>query len=469
MADEHASRTVFSLLEVANSIRKTLQDRYGSPFWVKAEMNKLNYYQHSGHCYPDLVEKQDGKVIAQLRATLWKADYQRINQQFLRVLHEPLKEGIKVLLQAKISFDPMHGLSLHILDIDAGYTLGDLEREKQETIQRLRREGLFDQNKQRRLSILPQRLAILSVESSKGYADFMHVLGDNAYGYAFFYMLFPSILQGDKAVGEMMVQLKRIERVAHHFDAVAIIRGGGGDVGLSCYNHIDLARMIANFPIPVLTGIGHSTNETVAEMIAYQNAITPTKLAEFLLQQFHTVAVPVQDAQRIVAGQARKRMQDAHAALKTESRLFRSHALSVLQADQQALRHLRSSVLQQSRFVLRREKDYMLHIPQQVKRGALQIVQGERQWTGQAAMQLRSNLGAYVTLGRRDLQHIEKQVDNMSPQQVLKRGYSITLFGGKALTHPGELKEGDTIQTLLANGELSSTVDHNIKRTDYEG
>ncbi|MEO0075571.1 MAG: exodeoxyribonuclease VII large subunit [candidate division WOR-3 bacterium] len=189
-------KQVFSLLEVTKSIQKTLPDRYKSSFWVKAEMNKLNFYKQSGHCYPELVEKKDGKIIAQIKSHLWRDDFNRVNNNFQRILNEPLKDGIKILFLAKISFDPVHGLALWIIDIDSSYTLGDLEREKQETIKQLKEEGIFNKNKTLNLPLLPQRIAIISVETSKGYADFLKVIETNSWNYKFFHILFPSLLQG---------------------------------------------------------------------------------------------------------------------------------------------------------------------------------------------------------------------------------------------------------------------------------
>ncbi|MDO9028037.1 MAG: exodeoxyribonuclease VII large subunit, partial [Candidatus Roizmanbacteria bacterium] len=268
MPEKVNDKTVLSLLEVTQSIQKTLSERYKSSFWVKAEMNKLNLYPQSGHCYPDLVEKKDGKVIAQMRATLWKDDYIRINNSFQRILKEPLKNGVQILFSAKITFDPAYGLALRIIDIDPSFSLGELEREKQETIERLKKEGIFNKNKEQKLPLLPQRIAIISVETSKGYADFLKIIDENSWGYKFFHFLFPAFLQGEKAIESIGHQLKRIEKVKSHFDVVAIIRGGGGDVGLSCYNNYQLASEVALFPIPVITGIGHATNETVLEMLA---------------------------------------------------------------------------------------------------------------------------------------------------------------------------------------------------------
>ncbi|MGO3184529.1 MAG: exodeoxyribonuclease VII large subunit [Aequorivita sp.] len=197
MSETIANRQVFSLFEVTRSIEDTIAKRYQQSYWIKAEMNKLNLYQHSGHCYPDWVEKRDGKVIAQLRANLWSADYENINKRFLEVLKEPLKDGIKILFLARIHFHSTYGLSLQIMDIDPRFTLGDLEQEKQETIKKLQTDGVFKQNKAQKLARLPQRIAVISVETSKGYENFLSVLNGNSWNYFFFTFLFPSILQGN--------------------------------------------------------------------------------------------------------------------------------------------------------------------------------------------------------------------------------------------------------------------------------
>ena len=237
MSEVVNDKKVFTLYEVVRSVQKTLSERYTTSFWVKAEISKLNLYKLSGHCYPDLVEKRDGKVICQLKSTLWRDEYLSINDRFVKTLNEPLKDGIKILALVKITFDASHGLALNILDIDPAYTLGDLEREKQETIMTLKNEGIYEKNKRLAFPLLPQRIAIISVETSKGYADFLRVIDDNEWSYKFFHLLFPAILQDEKAVEAIIWQLRRIRKVIHHFDVVAIVRGGGGDIGLSAYNN----------------------------------------------------------------------------------------------------------------------------------------------------------------------------------------------------------------------------------------
>src|SRR5690606_23308483 len=183
MPEKLSDKTVFSLVEVARSIQKAIAQRYKSVYWVKAEMNKLNHYSHSGHCYPELVEKRDGQVIAEMRSVLWKADYQRINQRFIETTKEPLKNGITILFQATISYDPLYGLTLRIVDIDPVHALGELQREKLASINRLKAEGIFSANKNLPFPFVPKRLAIISVETSKGYAVFLKILLHNPWGY----------------------------------------------------------------------------------------------------------------------------------------------------------------------------------------------------------------------------------------------------------------------------------------------
>ncbi|HXB44647.1 MAG TPA: exodeoxyribonuclease VII large subunit [Puia sp.] len=424
MAETAHDKTVFTLAEVTRGIQKTLAERYRTSFWVKAEMNKLNFYKQSGHCYPDLVEKKDGKVIAQIRANLWKNEYSSINNNFLKVLKEPLKDGIKILFLANVTFDPVYGLSLRILDIDPSYTLGDIERERQETINRLQEEGIFDKNKTTTLPLLPKRIAIISVETSKGYADFVNIIEGNSWSYKFFHLLFPSLLQGDGAIDGIMSQLSRIKKVITHFDVVAIIRGGGGDIGLSCYNDYRLSREVAMFPIPVITGIGHSTNETVAEMISFSNAITPTKLAEYLIQKFHNFSVPLQKAEEKINDKSKRFLKDEKTRFGAEIKLFRSVTYNMLQKNRSDINGLKESVLQQTRFFI---KDQTTKI---------------------------ENMG--------------RNVINMSPQRVLKRGYSITLLNGKSVQHINNVQANDIINTIVYGGSINSIVRSTKKSSGNE-
>ena len=460
MAQIINDKKVFTLLEVTSSIKKTLEARYTSAFWVKAEMNKLNFYKHSGHCYPDLVEKRDGKVVAQLRSILWKGDYNRINEGFERILKEPLKDGIKVLLYAKVCFHPEHGLSLQIVDIDPAFTLGDLEQEKLQTIEQLQKEGLFNKNKSLPIPLLPQRIAIISVETSKGYADFLKVVeaAQESWNYKFFYMLFPSLLQGDKAAIAIIRQLRKIRRVIHHFDMVAIIRGGGGDVGLSCYNNYALAKEIASFPIPVITGIGHSTNETVAEMIACENAITPTKLAEFLIQKFHNFQIPVERAQNTIVDKGRRLIEEQKSDFASHVKLLKSVTKNVVFTYQNTVTRYIDRLIHHSKFGINSEKEQLSSAGEKIKRAAYAFCAAEKNTLNQFSLDLKKDASTSLKQENSVLANLERNLQLMSPENVMKRGYSITKINGKALSSTEGLKEGDELNTILFNGNLISTV-----------
>ncbi len=465
MSEKIGEKRVFSLLEVTKSIQKVLAERYSSSFWVKAELNKLNHYQHSGHCYPDLVEKKNGRTTAQMRATLWKGDYESINRRFLEILKEPLKDGIKILMMARISFDPVYGLSLRILDIDPAFTLGDLEKEKQESINRLKQEHLFNRNKTLVLPVLPKRIAVISVESSKGYADFLRVMDDNPWGYRFFHHLFPSLLQGDKAAAAIIQQMERIRRVRHHFDAVAIIRGGGGDIGLTCYNSYELARTVALFPLPVLTGIGHATNETVTEMVAHANTITPTKLAELLIQHFHNFAYTVEESQKKIVTLSGHTLTHARQEFKSQAKLYRSHAKGMITAHRNLTKETTRNLIRQTQYMTSHIKNYVLRdIGNTIERTGRQKLQNNKEWLVSAGQILEKGSKLNLQNENTSLETLKNSVNHLHPDNVLKRGYSITRINGVAIKSKQDVRAGDVLETTLLSGKIISTVSNKHKK-----
>jgi exodeoxyribonuclease VII large subunit len=461
MAELIDNKKVFSLLEVAQSIQRTLAERYTTLFWVKAEMNKLNHYTHSGHCYPELVEKRDGKVIALLKCNLWKTDHLRINEKFMSLLNEPLKDGINILFSATIGFDPTHGLSLRIVDIDPGFSLGELEREKQETIKKLTQEGIFYANKKLSLPLLPQRIAVISVETSNGYSDYLKVIDQNPWGYKIFNFLFPALLQGERSVPSIVNQLYQIRKVVRHFDAVAIIRGGGGDVGLSSYNNYQLAKAIALFPIPVFTGIGHSTNETVSEMVAFQNAITPTELADFLIQKFHNFSGPLADAERIIVERSKRILDDERKKFYGVVKYLRSVTANQLLTSGHALKNLTLSLTQESKFLIRQESRELLLQTSKIRSLSLSTISTENEKLRMTQDLLRRNATEFLEGRENQLGSLEKNISLLDPVNILKRGFSITRFNGKTIKNPDEIQAGARITTILADGTLESEVKKN--------
>ena len=430
-------RPVYSLSEISGSIKSVINKTYTRAYYVKAEMIRLNKYPHSGHCYPELVEKEGDKIIAQMRAVIWKVQVDEINRKFMKITGEPLKDNISILCLATIEYSPQHGLALYIQDIEPSYTLGELMRNKMAVIARLKEEGVFEANRRLQLPLLPKRIAVISVETSKGYSDFMVTLQDNNWKYCFECELFPSILQGDKAITTITAQLEAIAKRQSEFDCVVIIRGGGDDVGLSCYDDYSLAHKVATFPLPVISGIGHSTNESVTDMVSFANKITPTEVAYFLIQQFHNFAIQVEEAQdKLLQFVQNLFIRETHQLEQLEHG-YRLNATRLITRERSLMAQLENSCQLMATHLLNQEKNRIENINKMIQLSVKQL----------------------FTIKSKELEGLEEKVRLLHPEQVLRRGYSITRLNGKALTNPKAVKRGDHLVTTLYSGEVGSVVE----------
>lgn len=457
---------IFTLKQVVSSIRKTIEDRYARLYWVKAEMHKLNHFP-SGHCFPELLQKEDGKIVAEMRGTIWAQQYQKINTRFMEVVKEPLKEDTTLLMQVKVTFHEIYGLSLQILDIDPNYALGELQRERQETLEKLQKLNLLNANQKVPFPLLPKRIAVISADSSKGLSDFMKVLEQNSWGYRYFTMLFPAYLQGDMAIKSIQEQLKRIEKVKHHFDVVVIVRGGGGEVGLSCYNNFELCKSIATFPLPVLTGIGHSTNLTVAEMISYRNAITPTELGEFLIQAFHNFSVPLKDAAQTIKIRSTQILEITNRTFSHLTSEFKHVVYGSVQAHRESLSKEKVNLRNNAKISLTGNRDSLNSQGKSVIHTVKMAFQDNRNVLSVEQSKITIALRSYIERKYNLLEKAEYSVRLMDPQNVLKRGYSITMVNGISISLSNQPKENDSIVTLSSDLEINSQV-KTIKRVEKE-
>ena len=427
---------VYSLSEITGSIKAVINKTYTRAYYVKAEIIRLNKYPHSGHCYPELVEKEGDRIVTQMRAVIWKTQVEEINEKFLKITGEPLKDNISILCLATIEFSPQYGLALYIQDIEPSYTLGELMKNKMAVIARLKKEGVFGANKQLQLPLLPKRIAVISVETSKGYSDFMVTLQENNWNYCFECELFPSILQGDKAITTITAQLDAIAKRQKDFDCVVIIRGGGGDVGLSCYDDYSLSHKVATFPLPIISGIGHSTNESVTDMVSYANKITPTEVAYFLIQQFHNFAIQVEDAQDKI--------------IRYVETLFTREKYQIEQIEHNYLLLATRS--------LTHKKHQIEQLEQSCKLSATHLLSQEKSVIENLHKMMQLSSKQMLTIQNKELENLEEKIRLLHPHNVLKRGYSITRLNGKAVREASEAKDGDELITTLYHGEVKSRV-----------
>jgi exodeoxyribonuclease VII large subunit len=412
-------RTLSALLaRVKNALETLLPEQY----WVVAEILEL-HENRNGHCYLELIEKhpENDSLLARARATIWASRYSMLRPYFESSTGTKLKSGIKLLCRVSVEFHPQYGFSLNITDIDPAYTLGDLARKKQEVISRLRKEGVFDMNKEISFPEVPQRIAVISSETAAGYGDFMETLNSNNQGFCFSTTLFPALMQGEDAPGSITAALDLIHESEAMYDCVVIIRGGGSKADLESFNHYDLAYFITQFPLPVITGIGHERDESVADMVAAYALKTPTAVAEFLVDQLLSFEFRL-------AG-----LYDQMAALvkgKVQGHLSRLERYS-------------GDLVHLTRGMLNNHSDRLLQKDQFMRR----------------------ELNALFTRGKDRLVLLEKRTELVNPKNILKRGYSMTLVDGIAITSARNIVRGSLLETRLHQGTLVSKVEQ-IKDDD---
>lgn len=469
----------FTLKQVAESIRKTIAERYSRTYWVSAEMHKLNATR-KGHCYPELVQKENESIVVEMRGTIWKQQFERIQQKFYEIVKEPIRDGMELLFQVKITYHPLYNIGLEIIDIDPNYTLGALQRERQETLERLNREGILNANQHLEMALVPKRLAIISQADSKGYSDFVTLLNGHPKRYHFNTFLFEATLQGDLAISSIQSQLKRIERIKHHFDAVVIIRGGGGEIGMHCYNHYELAKAIATFPLPVLTGIGHSTNLTVCELIAFRNGITPSDMAYFLLGIFEELDAPLDEILIRLPKQIQHFMQLTGNRFNQLTRSFREEVQSALNQEKhlflntvkefefrvkyrmthssQALSELRNQIRSSSSYLFETQKTRLGNQINLLRIHGSSILNTTKQEIVQQENQLIRVLPRIVESETAKLEQAERHIKILDPINILQRGFAIVTNEKGVLSKQNPAEEGSDLNVITETQELKVQV-----------
>lgn len=412
MKEVSSGRQALSLHELNTLIRSALESDFPEALWVVAEIAELKCNQ-KGHCYLELIEKDGERTIAQMRATIWAYEYRRIGARFRAVTNETLRPGMKVLLLAGVTFHEVFGMSLNIRDIDPAYTLGEMALKRREIIERLKKEGLFELNKGLPLPLVPQRIAVISSPTAAGYGDFSRQLEGNAFGYAFSHVLFPAVMQGAEAEASVLAALAAIRHHDEAFDLVAIIRGGGSAANLHCFDSYPIAAMVATFPVPVITGIGHEKDDTVVDMVAHTKMKTPTAVAEFVISGARGFEERVMDLQGRLVRRTERNIAE------------RQHEISGL-CRRLTVVPLRLGLL------LRRldgmDRETRMHLKHRLQR------EEDR------------------------LRVMEQAVRLLDPRTILRRGYSITRHKGTILVDIETLKTGDVLETQTQGGSVTSIV-----------
>ena len=409
-----------TLFELNHLVRDVLECEMPDEYWVEAELSEC--HESKGHCYMELIQKDERNAtpIAKADAKCWASKWMLIRPYFERTTGERLRAGMKVLLKVYPQFHEAFGFSWIVTDIDPTYTLGDMARKRQEIIRQLKEEGVFDLQRELELPLFCQHIAVISSESAAGYGDFCHQLSDNPYGFQFQTQLFPAIMQGEGVSQSIISALENIYNAqwstvnGQCFDCVVIIRGGGATSDMSGFDTLSLAENVANFPLPIITGIGHDRDESILDMVSHTRVKTPTAAAAFLVDHLKGVLDTIEGAQSLITHYARQKLSTLQSQLATIQEILPKLFLAVKIRQDARIENL------EARFPLLAERR--------------------------------------LTAERHRLQLTEEKLKALDPQLLLKRGYSITLHNGKAVHNPLALKAGDEIETRLEKGTIKSII-----------
>jgi len=403
-----------TLWELNRLVREAIEYEMPHEYWVEAELSECR--ESRGHCYMELIQKEAGNAtpVAKASAKCWASRWMVVRTYFERTTGQRLSAGMKVLLKVYAQFHEAYGFSWIVTDIDPTYTLGDMARKRQEIIRQLKEEGVFDLQKELRLPLFCQRIAVISSETAAGYGDFCKQLADNTYGLKFRTQLFPAIMQGEGVEQSIIAALNRIYSDLPSFDCVVIIRGGGATSDMSGFDTLLLAENVANFPLPVITGIGHDRDESILDMVSHQRVKTPTAAAALLIDHLKRVIDTLDEAQARIARLSQQKILVLKAQLGTIAEIMPRLFSTVKTRQEAKLDALYSRLCQQTERRLLTEKHR--------------------------------------------LQLIGEKAKSLDPTLLLQRGYSITLKNGKAVRKASELKPGDLIETRLAQGKIKAEV-----------
>ena len=424
-----------TLYELNGLVRQTLELTLDEEYWVQAEIAELRVNRH---CYMELVQKEarGGGIVAKARAQVWANRWAFIKPMFEQVTGQTLAAGMQVMLKVEVTFHELYGYSLNVTDIDPTYTLGDLARHRQEILRQLAEEGIDTMNKELPLPRLLQRIAVISSASAAGYGDFCNQLNNNQRGLAFKTELFQAVMQGNEVENSVVDALNRIAARLDEWDVVVIIRGGGATSDLQGFDSLLLAENVAQFPLPIITGIGHERDDTVIDLIAHTRVKTPTAAAEFLIHHQEQELDTLEDLSARLTDRISQLLYDETTRLKMLAGKIPMLFSTVKAREEVRLHRLSASMANSSVQHLEQAKGRVELMNQQLSLYTSALLQGER----------------------KRIELMESKLQSAHPNRILQLGFSITRVGGKALKDVDEVKEGDEIETTLASGTFKSTI-----------
>lgn len=448
-----------SLYELNNRIKQVLKKGFAGAVWITAEITEIQV-NSSGHCYLQLADKQesDEAIVATARGTIWAFTFRTLRPYFETTTGRSLAKGMKVMLNVEVVFHELYGYSLNVRDIDPTYSVGDLERRKREILLQLEEEGIIRMNRELEFPLLPKNIAVISSPTAAGWGDFMNHLEKNPYGYRFHVKLFPALMQGEKATASVIAALDRIYEYEALFDVVVIIRGGGAQTDLGCFDSYEMAANIAQFPLPVIAGIGHERDETIVDQVAHLRVKTPTAAAAFLIEVFREQDGKLEGIQGDFVNGIQELLHEQHARQLVAVSEFKRLVQAMLTANSTRLTLLSQRIKHASESYLRNQSATFEQLSSRMEHRTTLLLDRQRNRIEFAGSTIRQKVARILTEHKRRLEIASTTVRYVDPKKVLERGYSITRLNGKAVKDAAHLKVGDVIDTEMAQGRVRSEV-----------
>lgn len=449
-----------SLFDLNNRIRQTIKNAFAGPLWVAAEIASVQE-NRSGHCYLELVDKPEGEEnpVAVAKGTVWAFTYRMLKPYFETTTGRCLEKGMRVLIQAEVVFHEVYGFSLNIKDIDPTFTIGDIEQKRREIMALLEKDGVIDMNRSLEFPLLPKNIAVISSPTAAGLGDFMNQLEHNSFAYRFHVKLFPAVMQGERAAESVIAALEKIYEYESVFDAVVIIRGGGSQTDLGCFDSYDLAANIAQFPLPVIAGIGHERDETIVDRVAWRRVKTPTAAAAFLIETFQMAESRLLEAKEDFVSGVSALLEEEQARQKLRITDFKRLTQLLLDSNHHRLKLWSHKLSHASQFFIYHRLGLFEAFRSRIRnRGGLLVSRRENQlerYVSRTDQYCRNRLAH----DRHLLELAETKIKYADPKNVLERGYSITCLNGKIVKNREDVKIGDCLETILRDGKVVSRVE----------
>ncbi|MEH0155378.1 exodeoxyribonuclease VII large subunit [Limibacter armeniacum] len=448
------SPKAYSLLQLNTSIQKVI-DGIGKSIWITAEI--ASSQKRNGHVYLELVQKDHTQIVAKARAMIWASQLSVIKTDRGHDTDQLLSTGTKVMIKVTVTYHTVHGLSLQVYDIDPAYTVGELELKRRQTIERLQKEQLIDRQSYLRMPLVPQKIAVISSENASGYADFVNQLVNNAYGYHYQLTLFPVSVQGEKASKEIVSRIAEID--CNNFDIMVIIRGGGSKLDLQPFDEYDVAHAIAQLPLPVITGIGHHTDECVADMVAHTAVKTPTAAAELILRLASNFEAAMEEGYQQVSKLALQIILTQQDRINSISQRIGQLAKESVNKNKGELDQLFLSLKLNAKYLLDKKVEELNQIQHSVRLNAKHITEKQSEELTLLLQSFKQQTKYLFERKNEELNTLEWKIQTLDPLELMRKGYSITLLDGKPINAENTPKAGDKLKTIHHDFEIESTVD----------